>query len=59
MSRRNPQKQWYVVEQKKGGKNWRRCRGSTGTKDEATNYRAGMVKHFGDQFNYRLRPEWV
>ncbi len=51
--------QYYVVEQKKGGKNWRRMRGSTGTKAEAERYKTGVKEAFGDRFNYRLRREYI
>ena len=52
-------KQYYVVEQKKGGKNWRRMNGSTSTvKADSERYKKGVQKAFGDRFNYRLRIEY-
>ena len=50
-------KKYYVVEQKKGGKRWRRMGGSTGTKEEATRYKTGVKRVCGGRFNYRLRWE--
>ena len=51
--------QYYVTETKRGGKNRRRCYGSTGTKEQAQRYAVGMRKSFGDKFTYRLHRETV
>jgi hypothetical protein len=59
MSRGKAHLQWFVVEQKKGGKVWRRMRGSTGAKEDSTRYMNGVRKSFGDRFNYKLRREYV
>lgn len=45
---------YQVKETHKDGTKARICRGSTGTKTEATTYAKHMRKYFGDKFNYRI-----
>lgn len=45
---------YRVKERKIGGKRWRYCYGSIGTKAEAQSFAKAMRKQFSDRFVYRV-----